>query len=734
MRDEDNTTEHLKNKSQASDDRHRLYAEQVKLLYAQASVSMIATLANSTILTFILWKVISHTILLAWFSCNLLITLIRYLLVYRYRCTSSKSLEIHRWGSWFTVGLACGGIVWGLAGIFLFPVDSIAHQVFLAFVLGGMVAGAVGSYSVIMRVFLIYMLPISIPINVRFFAQGGDIHAAMGVMVLLFIIIMIGAARRMNASILSSLKLRFENTDLIDYLATEKKRVDKLNEKLQYEITERKRSEEALWGSEMRYRAIVEDQTELICRFKPDCTLTFVNEAYARYWGKTPEEMIGTSFVALIPESGKETTLQYFDSFSLGKPIKVIEHEVLTPDRGIRWQQWSDRAFFDDQGNIRDFQSAGRDITDRKRAEGSLRESEQLLRATLESTADGILVVDERGIVTHTNGRFAEMWKIPEKLLKAKEDRKLLDYVQNQLKEPQAFLSGVEELYKTQRVSIDTLFFKDGRIFERVSSPLIRDGRMAGRVWSFRDITHKKLLQDQLTRSERLAATGQLAASIAHEINSPLQGITVMLSMMKSKCEANKVPSDDINLLKGAFGSIKNTVRNLLDLNRPGTEVKQPTNVNNVIERTVDLVRSHLKKSKIRVNLDFSSAIPNITASPQQLSHVFLNLINNAIEATSGGSKPKDGWRSHTSMGGEINIETNLRRGDVVIKVSDTGPGIPEEDLNYIFDPFYTRKKEMGMGVGLSICHGIIVDNNGTIEAKNSPEGGAIFTITLPAS
>jgi PAS domain S-box-containing protein len=247
-----------------------------------------------------------------------------------------------------------------------------------------------------------------------------------------------------------------------------------------------------------------------------------------------------------------------------------------------------------------------------------------------------------------------------------------------------------------------------------------------------RDITETKLLQSQLVRSERLAATGQLAASIAHEINSPLQGITALLSVIRMRHEEDEELLNKLDLIKNAFVSIRNTVRNLIDLNRPGKEKKQPMDVNQVIENTVALMFSHLKKNMVNIKLNLADKTTIINASPQQIGQVIMNLVNNAVEAIVHAPEFKEKLKDSASIGGQIVIDTDYRDEEIAIRVKDNGPGIAENDLEHIFDPFFTSKKKMGMGVGLSICHGIIEDHEGTITARNSADGGAEFTITLP--
>ncbi len=247
-----------------------------------------------------------------------------------------------------------------------------------------------------------------------------------------------------------------------------------------------------------------------------------------------------------------------------------------------------------------------------------------------------------------------------------------------------------------------------------------------------RDITETKLLQNQLLRSERLAATGQLAASIAHEINSPLQGITALLNVIRTAYEKDEDLLNKLDLIKNAFVSIRNTVRNLIDLNRPGKEKKQPMDVNQVIENTVALMSSHLKKNMVNVKLNLAATTTQIKASPQQIGQVIMNLVNNAVEAIVAAPDFEEKLKKFSSIGGEIVIDTSIQDETIIINVNDNGPGISNNDLEYIFDPFFTRKKKMGMGVGLSICYGIIEDHQGTITAENSPHGGVVITISLP--
>jgi PAS domain S-box-containing protein len=181
-------------------------------------------------------------------------------------------------------------------------------------------------------------------------------------------------------------KFRKKNGTKIDCLLTATVRQSSDGSILGYQgiirdVTEYKRAEEALRQSEARYRAIVEDQTELICRFLPDRTITFVNEAYCRYFGKKHEELIGHTFRPLIHEEDRAKVQKHLASISLEKPVSTHEHRVIAANGKIRWQQWTNRMVIDEQqGRVIEFQSVGRDITDRKLMEEALKDSSEKIK------------------------------------------------------------------------------------------------------------------------------------------------------------------------------------------------------------------------------------------------------------------------------------------------------------------------------------------------------------------
>jgi len=252
------------------------------------------------------------------------------------------------------------------------------------------------------------------------------------------------------------------------------------------------------------------------------------------------------------------------------------------------------------------------------------------------------------------------------------------------------------------------------------------------------DITEKRQLQRHLIHSHRLAATGQLAGCIAHEINSPLQGITALLNLIKTEHTDHPKTLHCIKLLEQAYASIRNTIQKMVSLSQPHKIEKHPLNINDMIHDALRMYRIRLKQTKISLSLNLRRKIPLIRACSQELKQVFLCLIQNSQEAFSRGSMTKrethlpDQAEQGVHQKNFISIDTYVIDHYVVIDYSDNGPGVSSEDLEHVFDPFYTGKKTLGMGIGLSVCYQIIEDHRGYMKIMNMDDQQTVFRIKLP--
>ncbi len=401
-------------RNSAARDHPQHYAEQVRLLYGNALVGLIGTLINSTILVFILRSVVPHRILIVWFACIQLISLARLVQVTRFKRVPAESSEVGRWGTWFVIGMALSGIVWGSAGIFLFPVESIIHQAFLAFVLGGMAIGAAGAFSVVMPAFVAYALPSLTPLIVRFLAVGDEIHLAMGGMVLLFAVLITGIALRINRVTMASLLLRFEKNSLVADLSSAMNDLEKLNRELSTDIVARRKVEEELKLYKEHLEEMVDKRTgqliaantqlqqeiaerrkfqDLLIQGKKEWEETFdaINDAITIHdkdfnvirANKAAERILGLQYLKIL---GQKCYRLYHDSASrpedcasckvlkTGEPSSVEEFEPHL-NKFIEMKAY---PIFDGDNQIIKLVHVIRDITEQKRMEAEILRAQKL--------------------------------------------------------------------------------------------------------------------------------------------------------------------------------------------------------------------------------------------------------------------------------------------------------------------------------------------------------------------
>lgn len=214
-----------------------------------------------------------------------------------------------------------------------------------------------------------------------------------------------------------------------------------------------------------------------------------------------------------------------------------------------------------------------------------------------------------------------------------------------------------------------------------------------------------------------------MAASIAHEINSPLAGISALLALVRKRNINDSSALENIDLIRNALDAIGGIVKNLLNLNRPSLNKRQRADLNTIVQETVTLTNAYLKKKAILLTMDLSPSLPAFDCYPQELRQVFINFINNTIEAIESDSESDKKGVDTGSDPREIVIKTTSDLEKIVVEYLDTGPGIADQDLYKIFDPFFTNKKIMGMGIGLALCHDIIVRHNGNIRAVSTKKG-----------
>ncbi|MHA2232458.1 MAG: PAS domain S-box protein, partial [Candidatus Hodarchaeales archaeon] len=267
------------------------------------------------------------------------------------------------------------------------------------------------------------------------------------------------------------------------------------------DISELKRVEDALRMSELKYRELVEELHEGVL-VEYDDLISLVNPQLTDLLGYTEEELIGQYWTIIVApehlEKVKEENQERLQGASSNYEINL-----LTKDGSRIPVIVSGTPLLDDNNDFRGTLAVFTDIRDRKQMENELEESLSLLSATLESTADGILVVNSEGTIISFNQRFADMWRIPSSILESRENEKALSHVLDQLREPERFLAKVEELYNNPKAeSYDVLEFKDKRVFERYSKPQMIGSESVGRVWSFRDVTEQIQAEEARRESE----------------------------------------------------------------------------------------------------------------------------------------------------------------------------------------------------------------------------------------
>jgi PAS domain S-box-containing protein len=501
------------------------------------------------------------------------------------------------------------------------------------------------------------------------------------------------------------------------------------------DITERKIAEESLKQSEEKFRKVFEDSQIGMVTTDKDMSVMAVNKTFCEMIGYDENDIKGMTFKNFThPDFIEKDELSLLKLVVNEIPVYRTEKRYLRSDGRSIWGSTTVCIIRNNAGEVNFFLAMVEDISSRKNSEAELEKSLSLLQATIESTAEGILVVDtERNIVLY-NQRFSEMWKIPVEVMTLMNDESALNFILDQLTDPEAFVSKVREMYSDhEAVSVDQIEFRDGRIFERFSMPQKVAGKSIGRVWNFRDITHQKLIEKDLIASKEKAEESDrlktaFLHNISHEIRTPMNaimGFSALLNEPGVDAVERKQFTEVIFQSGNQLLSIINDVVDLASVESGQVKINlSEVNLNVTLHRIWEQFSYRQIEGKLELQIELPLPDRNtmLKTDETKLIQIISNLVNNAFKFTPSGII-KFGYEKQGNM--------------FEIYVTDTGIGIPHEHISRVFDRFYQvdsniSRQYTGAGLGLSISKAYAELLGGRIWVNSEPGKGTEFRFTIP--
>ncbi len=493
-------------------------------------------------------------------------------------------------------------------------------------------------------------------------------------------------------------------------------------------IKQRRTVEQSLRASEDRYRQVIESQTEMICRYRPDCTLTFVNEAYCRFFNRGRVDLLGVSFLGLVPEESRPAICEAVRRLIEEKRPVTMEHQVLRPDGGVGWMQWNDYPILGDHGEVEELQGVGRDITERRHAEEALRQSEEKFASAFHASPSAISIHQER------SGRLLDVNEGWEKLFQIRREDALgrtpveLEFFAT-ARDREGFLRFLLDGRSIRNRELQMRRANGGTCWVSVSCEMIQIGGESCCLSILHEITERKQAEDarqNLAHANRLALVGELTASIAHEINQPLGAILsnaeaaeLLLDSPQPALDEVRAILDDIRKNDLRASEVIRRVR-ALAARRP-VEMG-PVALDGVIADAVRFVEPDAQRRGVTLVRELAENLPEVQGDRVQIQQALLNLLINGMDAMSDTPLPRRRLVIRSGCNGGRFVE---------VTVADTGHGIPAEQLPHIFESFFTTKQQ-GMGLGLALVRSIVELHRGQITVENNMGGGATFRLRLP--
>ena len=495
------------------------------------------------------------------------------------------------------------------------------------------------------------------------------------------------------------------------------------------DISEQVKAEIALKESKAQYQAIIEEQAELICRYRQDATVSYVNDAFCAYFGLDKSEIIDREYHPVVYKADLAKVQYLIATMTPENPTVTVENRVVA--KGVvRWTQWNNRMIFDEAGNFVEYQSVGRDITPLKEIELKLRESEEKFRRAFEDAATGEALVALDGTFIQVNRSLCEIVGYQAEELVGKTFQEIthpedLDLDLNYVRQ---MLAGQLRTYQMEK----RYFHKLGYVvWVLLSASMVSDidSQPAYFISQIQDISQRKLaevklnaLVKELERSNQ--ELDEFASVVSHDLVSPLHKQLLLVDLLKEEYGSflGEAGLNYLDKIIGYNSRMDNLVRSLLAYARVTTEARPFVwlDLNEIIEDVLYDLKLEIALGKVEVKV---SQLPTVKGDRLQLTQLFFNLLQNALKFRSQDRQLK------------LKINYHLADNYHQIAISDNGIGFEPEQHLKIFTPFHrlhSQRQYQGTGLGLAICEKIVERHQGKITAHSHSDRGATFTICLP--